>query len=144
MWPVAYLRLWPDAIDHQIHLRVFRHIKHQAEMEELQAKEQLRLFFNGNFGIFPGSVLVGRWEGAGSTWSPTGEMKRAPLGARLEMTVSPSHRPNRLEGYFKSNLHHALASRADERIARGKVVRHARIAERAAPLELVPTIDEAG
>jgi hypothetical protein len=39
MWPVAYWRLWSDAIVHQIHLRVFRHIKHQAEMEELQAKE---------------------------------------------------------------------------------------------------------
>jgi hypothetical protein len=113
-------------------------------MEELQAKEQLRLLFNGNFGIFFGSVLVGRCEGAGSTWSPPGEMKRAPLGARLEMTVCPSHRPNRLEGYFQSNLHHALASRANERIAGGEVVRHARIAERAATLELVPTIDEAG
>ena len=30
--------LWSDAIVHQIHLRVFRHVKHQAEMEELQAK----------------------------------------------------------------------------------------------------------
>jgi hypothetical protein len=39
MWPVAYWRLWSDAIVHQIHLRVFRHIKHQAEMEELQAKK---------------------------------------------------------------------------------------------------------
>jgi uncharacterized membrane protein YhaH (DUF805 family) len=39
MWPAAYWRLWSDAIVHQIHLRVFRHIKHQAEMEELQAKK---------------------------------------------------------------------------------------------------------
>jgi hypothetical protein len=38
MWPVAYWRLWSDAIIHQIHLRVFRHIKHQAELQELQAK----------------------------------------------------------------------------------------------------------
>jgi hypothetical protein len=93
--------------------------------------------------FFFGFVRRPVW-GAGSTWSPPGEMKRAPLGARREMTNSPSHRPNRLEGYFQSDLHHALASRADERIAGGEVVRHARIAERAAPLELVPTIDEAG
>ena len=39
MWPVAYWRLWSDAIVHQIHLRVFRHIKHLAEAEGLQAKE---------------------------------------------------------------------------------------------------------
>jgi len=38
MWPAAYWRLWSDAIVHQIHQRVFRHIKQQAEMAELQAK----------------------------------------------------------------------------------------------------------
>jgi uncharacterized membrane protein YhaH (DUF805 family) len=37
MWPVAYWRLWSDAIVHQIHLRVFRHIKQLAEADELQA-----------------------------------------------------------------------------------------------------------
>lgn len=31
MWPVVYWRLWSDAIVHQIHLRVFRHIKQLAE-----------------------------------------------------------------------------------------------------------------
>jgi hypothetical protein len=41
---------------------------------------------------------------------PAREMKRAPLGARREMTDSPSHRPNRLESEFQSELHHALAS----------------------------------
>jgi uncharacterized membrane protein YhaH (DUF805 family) len=39
MWPVAYWHLWSDAIVHQIHLRVFQHIKHLAEAEGLQAKE---------------------------------------------------------------------------------------------------------
>jgi hypothetical protein len=39
MWPVAYWRLWSDAIVHQIHVRVFRHIKRLAEEEKLQAKE---------------------------------------------------------------------------------------------------------
>jgi uncharacterized membrane protein YhaH (DUF805 family) len=38
MWPVAYWRLWSDAIVHQIHLRVFRHIKHLAETENLHAQ----------------------------------------------------------------------------------------------------------
>jgi hypothetical protein len=38
MWPVAYWRLWSDAIVHQIHLRVFRHVKHLAEEEMLQAR----------------------------------------------------------------------------------------------------------
>lgn len=37
MWPVSYWRLWSDAIVHQIHLRVFRHIKRLAEAEQLQA-----------------------------------------------------------------------------------------------------------
>lgn len=37
MWPVTYWRLWSDAIVHQIHLRVFRHIKRLAEENELQA-----------------------------------------------------------------------------------------------------------
>jgi uncharacterized membrane protein YhaH (DUF805 family) len=31
MWPKAYWQLWTDAIMHQIHLRVFRHIKRLAE-----------------------------------------------------------------------------------------------------------------
>jgi uncharacterized membrane protein YhaH (DUF805 family) len=31
MWPGAYWRLWTDAIVHQIHLRVFRHVKRLAE-----------------------------------------------------------------------------------------------------------------
>src|SRR5579863_7696734 len=55
-----------------------------------------------------------------------------------------SDRPNRLEGDLQSDLYDPLASRADKRIARGKVVRHARKAERAARLELVTTVDEAG
>jgi uncharacterized membrane protein YhaH (DUF805 family) len=37
MWPVAYWRLWSDEIVHQIHLRVFRHIRRLAEESELQA-----------------------------------------------------------------------------------------------------------
>ncbi len=37
MWPAAYWRLWSDAIVHQIHLRVFRHIKQLAEADEMQA-----------------------------------------------------------------------------------------------------------
>jgi len=37
MWPVAYWRLWSDAIVHQIHLRVFRHIKQLSEASQLQA-----------------------------------------------------------------------------------------------------------
>ena len=37
MWPVSYWRLWSDAIVHQIHLRVFGHIKRLAEAEQLQA-----------------------------------------------------------------------------------------------------------
>ncbi len=37
MWPVAYWRLWSDAIVHQIHLRVFRHTKRLAEADGLQA-----------------------------------------------------------------------------------------------------------
>ena len=36
MWPVAYWRLWSDAIVHQIHLRVFRHVKQLAEAEKSQ------------------------------------------------------------------------------------------------------------
>lgn len=38
MWPVFYWRLWSDAIVHQIHMRVFRHIKRLSEGEQLQAK----------------------------------------------------------------------------------------------------------
>jgi hypothetical protein len=37
MLPVVYWRLWSDAIVHQIHLRVFRHIKQLAEADGLQA-----------------------------------------------------------------------------------------------------------
>jgi hypothetical protein len=37
MWPVSYWRLWSDAIVHQVHLRVFRHIKRLAESERLLA-----------------------------------------------------------------------------------------------------------
>ena len=40
MWPVSYWQLWSNAIVHQIHLRVFRHIKHLAEAEQLQAAAQ--------------------------------------------------------------------------------------------------------
>ena len=40
MWPVAYWRLWSDAIVHQIHLRVFRHIKNLAEAEVMQSTVQ--------------------------------------------------------------------------------------------------------
>jgi hypothetical protein len=36
MWPVDYWRLWSDAIVHQIHLRVFHHIKQLAEAEALE------------------------------------------------------------------------------------------------------------
>jgi uncharacterized membrane protein YhaH (DUF805 family) len=39
MWPAAYWSLWSDAIVHQIHLRVFRHIKRLAEAEELRARK---------------------------------------------------------------------------------------------------------
>jgi hypothetical protein len=38
MWPVSYWRLWSDAIVHQIHLRVFRHIKRLSEEEQLLAE----------------------------------------------------------------------------------------------------------
>jgi len=38
MWPVSYWRLWSDAIVHQIHMRVFRHIKRLSEEEQLQAE----------------------------------------------------------------------------------------------------------
>jgi hypothetical protein len=31
LWPAAYWRLWSDAIIHQIHLRVLRHIREEAE-----------------------------------------------------------------------------------------------------------------
>jgi hypothetical protein len=61
-------------------------------------------------------------------------------GARAD---SPSHRQNQLEGEFQPELHHALASRADQRIARREVRRQARKAEWAAPLERIPGIDEA-
>jgi uncharacterized membrane protein YhaH (DUF805 family) len=40
MWPVSYWRLWSDAIVHQIHMRVFRHIKRLAEANQLQAVAQ--------------------------------------------------------------------------------------------------------
>jgi uncharacterized membrane protein YhaH (DUF805 family) len=40
MWPVAYWSLWSDAIVHEIHLRVFRHIKNLAESEVTQARIQ--------------------------------------------------------------------------------------------------------
>lgn len=40
MWPVSYWRLWSDAIVHQIHMRVFRHIKLLAEAKQLQAAAQ--------------------------------------------------------------------------------------------------------
>jgi hypothetical protein len=40
MWPVSYWRLWSDAIVHQIHTRVFRHIKRMAEAGQLQAAAQ--------------------------------------------------------------------------------------------------------
>ena len=36
MWPVSYWRLWSDAIVHQIHVRVFRHIKRLSEAEHLE------------------------------------------------------------------------------------------------------------
>ena len=36
MWPVAYWRLWSDAIVHRIHLRVFQHIKRLAEAQQRQ------------------------------------------------------------------------------------------------------------
>jgi hypothetical protein len=41
MWPVSYWRLWSDAIVHQIHMRVFRHVKSLAEAKQLQGLGQL-------------------------------------------------------------------------------------------------------
>jgi hypothetical protein len=41
MWPVAYWRLWSDAIVHQIHLRVFRHVKQLSEAAESGSAAQL-------------------------------------------------------------------------------------------------------
>jgi hypothetical protein len=40
MWPVDYWRLWSDAIVHQIHLRVFNHIKQLAETDAAKTAEQ--------------------------------------------------------------------------------------------------------
>lgn len=40
MWPMAYWRLWSDAIIRNIHLRVFRHIKRLAEQEEALASRR--------------------------------------------------------------------------------------------------------
>jgi hypothetical protein len=40
MWPMAYWRLWSDAIVHNIHLRVFRHIKRLAEQQEALASRR--------------------------------------------------------------------------------------------------------
>jgi uncharacterized membrane protein YhaH (DUF805 family) len=37
MWPAVYWRLWSDAIVHQIHLRVFLHIKQLSEASDSQA-----------------------------------------------------------------------------------------------------------
>jgi hypothetical protein len=31
MWPSRYRRLWSDALLHQVHMRVFRHIKTRSE-----------------------------------------------------------------------------------------------------------------
>jgi len=36
LWPAAYWRLWSDAIIHRIHLRVLRHIRDEAEAENLR------------------------------------------------------------------------------------------------------------
>jgi hypothetical protein len=41
MWPAAYWSLWSDAIVHQIHLRVFRHVKRLAESSDLQASHPM-------------------------------------------------------------------------------------------------------
>jgi hypothetical protein len=40
MWPVSYWQLWSNAIVHQIHFRVFQHVKRLAEAEQLQAAAQ--------------------------------------------------------------------------------------------------------
>jgi hypothetical protein len=40
MWPTEYWRLWSDAIVHQIHLRVFNHIKQLAEADAAKTAEQ--------------------------------------------------------------------------------------------------------
>ena len=41
IWPMAYWRLWSDAIVHNIHhLRVFRHIKRLAEQQEALASRR--------------------------------------------------------------------------------------------------------
>jgi hypothetical protein len=42
MWPTAYWRLWSDSIVHQIHLRVFRHIKRLSEADQQQAQAMAR------------------------------------------------------------------------------------------------------
>jgi len=41
MWPVAYWRFWSDSIIHQIHGRVLRHIKQQAEAVMAEASPWL-------------------------------------------------------------------------------------------------------
>ena len=33
LWPSAYWRLWSDAIIHQIHMRVLKHIRDRAESD---------------------------------------------------------------------------------------------------------------
>jgi hypothetical protein len=38
MWPAAYWRLWSDAIVHNIHVRVFEHIKELAEARAAQSQ----------------------------------------------------------------------------------------------------------
>lgn len=41
MWPVSYWRLWSDEIVHQIHLRVFQHIKRLSESDQAQTAASL-------------------------------------------------------------------------------------------------------
>ena len=38
MWPAAYWRLWSDHVIHQIHMRVLRHIKTDAEQQLVRAQ----------------------------------------------------------------------------------------------------------
>jgi hypothetical protein len=38
MWPVGYWRLWSDALLHQVHMRVFQHIKKRSESRSQNAQ----------------------------------------------------------------------------------------------------------
>ncbi|PYS34607.1 MAG: hypothetical protein DMG14_29030 [Acidobacteria bacterium] len=40
MWPSAYWRLWSDAVLHQVHMRVFEHIKALSERHDTSRATQ--------------------------------------------------------------------------------------------------------